>query len=92
MPGGPVPVPDLVFLTDYRAEVKLSAASKAIWGVKWAGSGARFGLSFGSLDRSRDFTPATPDFGQEVKIYFFNFDFLWKKVRIRRNITPDPLR
>ena len=66
-------VVDLVFLLDCRAEVKLSAVSEAIWGVKWAGSGAGFGLPFGSLGRSRDFTPATPDFGQEVKIYFFKF-------------------
>ena len=62
-----------VFFSDYRAKVKLPAVSEAIWGVKWAGSGARFGLSPGLPGRSRDFTPATPDFGQEVKIYFFKF-------------------
>ena len=66
-------MPDLVFLQGYQAEVKLSVVSEAIWGVKWVGSGARFGLSPGLPGRSRDFTPVTPDFGQEVKIYFFKF-------------------
>ena len=71
--GGPVPVPDLVFLPDYRAEVKLSAASEGIWDARRDGSGAGFGLPFRLPGRSRDFTPTTPDFGQEVKIYFFKF-------------------
>ena len=52
-PSGTVLIPDLVFLPDRRAEVKLSAASEAICGARRDDSGARFGLSSGSLDRSQ---------------------------------------
>ena len=68
-----VPMCDLVFSSERRAEVKLPASSEDICGAKRDSSGAGFGLSFGSADRSRDFTPTTPDSGQEVKIYFFKF-------------------
>ena len=65
--GVTVLMPDLVFLADCRAEVRLSAASEATR-VGWGdGSGAGFGLSFKLVGRSRDFTPTTPDFGHEVK-------------------------
>ena len=62
-----------VIFADIRSGVKFSVASEAIRDARWDGSGAGFGLSFGLLNRSQDFTPTTPDSESKVKIYFFKF-------------------
>ena len=46
-------VPRFVFFLDFRAEVKLSATSEAIWDTGWDGSGAGFGLPLGFPHKSQ---------------------------------------
>ena len=74
-----VPVPDLVFLSDYRAGVKLSAAFEAIWGAKRDGSGAGF-CHFSDCRTEVGILRQPPlILDKKSRFIFLNLDFLWEK-------------